>query len=206
MFSLKWNFDDYTPAELKKKDTKELHDEFSRMRDVLQKRYKRMLKSEFKDSPAAKAYKLYGIPKISEISDDITLRRVMSSMATQIKNGSSSIAVQRKKDKALQDAIKHGLGDLFDDLEDIDDLLANGADTYYQMTFKERGEMWAWIRAKYDESFFPASSSMDNQVTEVFKHTNKSNVRKMLFGGWMARQQNKSARYIRTGGKAQTND
>lgn len=205
MFKLSWNFDDYTPRELARKTDKELRTEYSRMRDTLQKRYKRMMKSEYRDTPAAKNYQRYGIPKLSEINDDNTIRRVMAAMATQIHNGSSSIAVQKAKDKALREAIANGLGDIFESTDDIDDIVTNADDIWYQMTFEDRGKMWQWIRAKYDEAFLPASDSVDSQVSETLRSSDKSSVRKMLFGAWHARQLKKSDRLTRNSGKAQSN-
>ena len=63
-------FDSYYPESLAGRSEKELRKEYTRLRDIGQKRIKRLLQSEYKDSETARIWKK-GIPKLAdlEVSD-----------------------------------------------------------------------------------------------------------------------------------------
>lgn len=195
---LSWNQDDYTPAGLDLKTSKELHQEYTKMRDALQKRFKRMLNSKYADSQLANEYKQFGLPKISEIPYDM-LKIYMSQMAGMIISGESSIAELQAREKIEDAATMAMLNAGYEDFSlKLDEQLPERMRTVEQAWYfkpdnmQTRGDFWKWIKGKYSEAYLPPSSLVDEQVTEQMTSGRSVRGQHSMFGKWFSAEQNKS--------------
>lgn len=95
---LKWEFGQYNPQALKKKDIKEVRKEYTRLRDISQKRLKRLGKTEFKESKVYKNYK-EGFKKQSELKNVQELYAELNRLARFVSAEKSTIQRQERQKK-----------------------------------------------------------------------------------------------------------
>lgn len=98
----------YTPLNLEKADQKEVHKEYTRLRDIAQKRLKRIENASVRDGidwTKTEVYKQYkkGVPKLSDISKK-HLPYEMAKLARWVENEQSKIGYLRKR---MKSAIKN---------------------------------------------------------------------------------------------------
>ena len=103
-------FDSYYPESLAGRSEKELRKEYTRLRDIGQKRIKRLLESEYKDSETARIWKK-GIPKLADLeSSDIPF--ALAELHGFISSPYSTIRGQNAKRKEIRTRLEshyHGL-------------------------------------------------------------------------------------------------
>lgn len=103
-------FDSYYPDSLAGRSEKELRKEYTRLRDIGQKRIKRLLESEYKDSETARIWKK-GIPKLADLeSSDIPF--ALAELHGFISSPYSTIRGQNAKRKEIRTRLEshyHGL-------------------------------------------------------------------------------------------------
>ena len=93
-------FDSYYPESLAGLPEKELRKEYTRLRDIGQKRIKRLLESEYKDSETARQWKK-GIPKLADLeSSDIPF--ALAELHGLISSPYSTIRGQNAKRKEIR--------------------------------------------------------------------------------------------------------
>ncbi len=116
----------YTPAYLSRQDLKILSEDYTRLRDIMQKRYKRLVAKGYQTNFTRKV-ELWGeIPKLknmkAEFRDDIEgLKSEISWWLSELKSEESeetTVAYQTKERKKLHAALKSSGYDV--DLSDID--------------------------------------------------------------------------------------
>ena len=97
---LKWEKGDYTPLSLElTRDIKDVRKEYSRLRAIWNKRYKRLIESEYKDinvvyDRPAKRYK-----KLSDVKSDRELFHLLSELGTIVGSGYTSVSGLKKLEK-----------------------------------------------------------------------------------------------------------
>jgi len=97
--------DFYSPSDLRKVDEKELRKEYTELRDIAQKRLKRLMKEDPDNKTLT--YHPEGFDKLSEIKTPEQLRLALSELSRFINTESSTIAGQKKinerREKVLKD-------------------------------------------------------------------------------------------------------
>lgn len=110
---LSWAPNDYVPSirtMLKGHTEKELREEFNRLRDIAQKRLKRLEASEFKGEQIATRHQ-GGFKRLRDIRNPAEMAAALADMANFIAARTSTVGGQRRaQKKTLQSLQKHGYG------------------------------------------------------------------------------------------------
>lgn len=180
---LSWDYNLYTPAELEKLSEKEVRAEYTKLRDILQKRYKRMLADpEYKHTPWAQEYKEHGIKKLRDIPARGEINWRLTRMAWDIVEGDSSIQRLEEERKARDQVVNEFTGS--EDVKTVSD--------------EERGRFWQWIKGKYTNAYLPPSDITNDQVTELLSGDKGRVSRRIIFGQWRANEARESEyQYVR---------
>ena len=105
----------YTPVYLRTKDIKVLSQDYTRSRDILQKRYKRLKKAGFETNFTRSVESWGGLPKLSELKklsggDEQQLKNEVSYWLSEFavfeRQKSTTVKAQREKRKELSKALK----------------------------------------------------------------------------------------------------
>ena len=88
---LQWPSATYEPEALKVRDSKELRKEYSRLRDIAQKRLIRLGTSEFSEGSTYRHYKDV-FPKLSEIKTEAQLRQRLAILARFVESKASTVS------------------------------------------------------------------------------------------------------------------
>jgi len=98
---LKWDAALYQESALKIRAEKELRAEYSRLRDIAQKRLSRLRESEFADSESYRHYKDM-FPKLEAVKTNYELRARLSELARFVENKTSTVSgLKEKRSKQL---------------------------------------------------------------------------------------------------------
>ena len=101
-------FSYYIPSQLKGIDPSELRKEYTRLRDISQKRLKRLADSPFYDSEAYK-YNAERFKKIKDIEDETELRTLLADLSKFVNRESSTIkgqyAIMARRAESLQQKV-----------------------------------------------------------------------------------------------------
>ena len=169
---LSWEYDLYTPAELHRMSLKTVKREYNKLRDIMHKRYERLIKHpKYKNIPAAEEYKRSGLKKLSDIGSRDELDRQLTWMAWEIEEGDASIERlqdEERKAKAISDAF-------MGDSEETD---------ASDFTDEDRGKFWQWIKSKYNNAYLPPSDVTDDMISELMDRSQSEHGRKVIFGQW----------------------
>lgn len=92
---LKWEPDDYRPDYLAKMDEKELRAEYTKLRDIAQKRLKRLAGSEFAETEYYQDY-ASGFKKLKEIKNKTELAIRLADIGRFVSSERSSVSGMRK--------------------------------------------------------------------------------------------------------------
>lgn len=175
--SLSWEYDAYTPARLSKLAEKQVRDEYTKLRDVLQKRYKRMLADpEYKHTKSAIAFKeMGGFKKLRDIKTRHEMEWTLTMFAYEIHEGDSSI--QRfEEEKAARKRI-------------TEEYYPGGEDnSSAEISDEERGRFWQWIKDKYNNAYLPPSDVVNEEVTNILSGDRGRAGRRVIFGQWRANE------------------
>lgn len=96
--------DFYSPSDLRGVDEKELRKEYTEMRDIAQKRLKRLIKEDPENKTIA--YHPEGFKKLKDIKSASELRLALSEISRFINTPSSTIAGQKKINEAREKVLK----------------------------------------------------------------------------------------------------
>ena len=103
--ALTWQYDDYYPYRLEQLDERALRKEYSRLRKIANRRLKRLLASEYKETDLAKEY-AGGFAILAEVED---LPRELTTLARFIASERSSITgLQRIEKQTISTLHQHG--------------------------------------------------------------------------------------------------
>lgn len=109
---LTYNSNWYLPINIRKQirdDPSAVRAEYTRLRDIAQKRLKRLAKSEFKDTQAYIAYRK-AFPKLKDIRNDTDLTYKLSSLSRFVASPTSSISgLKKRRKQAIETLSEHGL-------------------------------------------------------------------------------------------------
>lgn len=105
---LTWHYAAYQPAALMNMDEKQLRKEYTRLRDIAQKRLKRIAASEFSQSDVAK-YNAGRYKPLREIESKSELTKLLSDLVrfTTARRGSVA-GLRSTRDKAIETLHEHG--------------------------------------------------------------------------------------------------
>lgn len=99
--------DFYSPTDLRHVDDREMRKEYTELRDIAQKRLKRLLKED-PDNRAA-MYHPKGFPKLKDIKSSAQLRNALSDLSRFINTESSTVYGQHKQNRNREKVlIEHG--------------------------------------------------------------------------------------------------
>lgn len=102
-----WSDDEYTLQGMEDKPEREIRAEYSKIRDILQKRYKRLLKNPVaRLSAKAVEYMLIGIPKLSDLADITDIKVELSKQYHELAFGEWSLSSMKAKQK-MDDFLKN---------------------------------------------------------------------------------------------------
>lgn len=185
---LSWDYDLYSPAQLEAMTEKELRREYTKLRDALNKRYKRMLADpDYKHSAAALDYKTGGgLKKLRDVKTKHEMAWTVSMFAYDIVEGSSSIE-RMEAEKAERKKV-------------TDEYLPDGSDdSSAEISDEERGRFWQWIKSKYNNAYLPPSDVTNEEVTNILSGDRGRAGRRIIFGQWRANEYKESEfQYVRT--------
>lgn len=107
--SLSWDFNRYTPDSLRSRyNEKQLRAEYTKLRDIAQKRLKRMAESEFKDSMVYLENK-DKFEKLSQIKNKTQLVHALADVAGFVNAKTSSISgLKNQRKEAIKTLHEHG--------------------------------------------------------------------------------------------------
>lgn len=128
---IKLSFGKHDPQTLKQQDPKALRKEYTRLRDIAQKRLKRLGESEFDDS-AAFTINRYKFKKLSEIKSADELADRLSALIDFIQARSSTVSGQKGMRR-----------------ERIATLHSHGYTWVNESNLREFGEFMQYLKAKY---------------------------------------------------------
>lgn len=101
-------FSYYIPSQLKGVDPSELKKEYTRLRDIAQKRLKRLADSPFSESEAYK-YNVDRFKKIKDIEDETELRTLLADLSKFVNKEASTIkgqyAIMARRAESLQQKV-----------------------------------------------------------------------------------------------------
>lgn len=183
---LSWDYDLYTPAELRKLPMQQVKREYTKLRDAVRKRYERLSHHpKYKNLPVAKAYREGpGLRKLRDIDSDEEVYRQLTWLAWEAEEGDSSIdrlEDEERRAKAVTDAYAG-------DSEDAADVI----------TDEDRGKFWQWIKSKYDHAYLPPSDITDEMITDIMERKDIDQSRRIVFGQWRSNKERESEyKYVR---------
>lgn len=98
----------YTPAHLLSKTVtqSEIRKEYTRLRDIAQKRIKRLGQSEFKDTEAYQKYK-QGFPKLKDIKNETQLAYMLSALHKYVASNQTVSALRKQRKESLKTLHRH---------------------------------------------------------------------------------------------------
>ena len=97
---LKWEKGDYTPLSLElTRDIKDVRKEYSRLRAIWNKRYKRLIESEYADINLVHDRPAQRYKKLSDIKSDRELFHLLSELGTIVGSGYTSVSGLKKLEK-----------------------------------------------------------------------------------------------------------
>lgn len=103
---LKWAKEDYTPLSLElTRDIKDVRKEYSRLRAIWQKRYKRLSESEFADINIVHDRPAIRYKKLSEIKSDRELYHLLSELGTIVGSEYTSVSGLKKLEKEQMEGL-----------------------------------------------------------------------------------------------------
>lgn len=128
----------YTPVYLKKQDIKTLASDYTRLRDIMQKRYKRLIKAGFERSNFAQAVKQWGgeIPKLS------TLKKMFKGSPEEYKNAIAYWLSELKSYEREENTVKY----LKDKTKKLASALKSGGYDIKQSELQDFGDFMDYIR------------------------------------------------------------
>lgn len=158
---LKWDAALYQAEALKVRDSKELRAEYTRLRDIAQKRLSRLGKSEFSNTQSYQRYK-DAFPKLKEIKNEGELRLRLSQLAKFVSSSTSSITgLKQKRKKQLASLHERG---------------------YDWVTEENFQEFYEWIDEYIDthstRHYYPAPEVVKEAFKEHIKEINPEEVKK----------------------------
>lgn len=158
---LKWDAALYQAEALKVRDSKELRAEYTRLRDIAQKRLSRLGKSEFSDTQSYQRYK-DAFPVLKEIKNDGEFRLRLSELAKFVSSSTSSITgLKQKREKQLASLHERG---------------------YDWVTEENFQEFYEWIDEYIDthstKRYYPAPEVVKEAFKEHMKEINPEEVKK----------------------------
>ena len=103
--SLTWQYDEYYPYRLEQLDERALRKEYSRLREIANRRLKRLLASEYKETDLAKEY-AGGFAILAEVDD---LPRELTKLARFVASERTSVTGLKRIEKQTIDTLQqHG--------------------------------------------------------------------------------------------------
>lgn len=103
--ALTWQYDDYYPYRLEQLDERALRKEYSRLREIANRRLKRLLASEYKETDLAKEY-AGGFAILAEVED---LPRELTILARFVASERTSVTgLQRIEKQTISTLHQHG--------------------------------------------------------------------------------------------------
>ena len=171
---LSWDYDLYTPAELRKLPMQQVKREYTKLRDAVRKRYERLSHHpKYKNLPVAKAYREGpGLRKLRDIDSDEEVYRQLTWLAWEAEEGDSSIDRLEDEERRAKQVTDAYVGDS----EDAADVI----------TDEDRGKFWQWIKSKYSNAYLPPSDITDDLITDIMDRSESEHGRKVIFGQWRA--------------------
>lgn len=182
-----WSDDDYTLQGLEGKSEKEIRKEYTKVRDILQKRYKRLLKNPV-GSITAKAieYALTGIPKLKDLASPLDVKVELSKQFYELAFGDWSLSSIKAK-KQMDDYFEEYINPNIDIMEDFDDVSETvGSRPEGQGT--AQGDFWKWLKSKYDTAYLPPSDLINEQVWNELDSGHTKRGMQSMFGKWLKQQ------------------
>lgn len=180
---LTWGYDFYIPSELQRLPEKEVRREYTKLRDILRKRYERLAaRPEYKNMSEVKEYKSSGgIKKLSDIQDREELNARLTWLAWDIEEGLSISRIEEEK-KKRDEIFEQFAG------EDVDfgDLTEEEQEEVKARFEDEKGKFWQWLKGKYDNAYLPPSDIVDEAIDDIMSNKSSTQSRKIVFGQWRA--------------------
>lgn len=154
----------YTPVYLKKQDVKVLASDYTRLRDIMQKRYKRLIKAGFERSNFAQAVKQWGgeIPKLS------TLKKMFKGSPEEYKNAIAYWLSELKSYEREENTVKY----LKEKTKKLASALKSGGYNIKQSELQDFGDFMDYIRmtgldmSYYAETYEASDSGYRSRRTE----------------------------------------
>lgn len=177
---LSWDSALYQTEALKIRDLKELRAEYKRLRDISQKRLKRLEKSEFSEGATLRHYKDM-FPKLSEIKTEAELRKRLSEAARFVESKTSTVSGIKAKRKAQLASLQQQGYDWVDEenfdefVEWIDDYVSKHANKHFYPAPEQ-------IREAYEEEFGAIDSEELKKEFEASKPQKKPRERRKKTG------------------------
>ena len=180
---LTWGYDFYIPSELQRLPEREVRREYTKLRDILRKRYERMAaRPEYKNLPEVKGYKESGgLKKLRDIENRAELNEQLMWLAWDIEEGTNITRIkeeQRKRDEILDQ--------FADDDTDYGDLTDEEIAEVKERYDEEKGKFWQWLKGKYDNAYLPPSDIVDEAIDDIMSNKSSTQSRKIVFGQWRA--------------------
>ena len=181
---LTWGYDFYIPSELQRLPEKEVRREYTKLRDILRKRYERLAtRPEYKNMSEVKEYKNSGgIKKLSDIQDREELNARLTWLAWDIEEGLSISRIEEEK-KKRDEIFEQFAGE--DDI-DFGDLTEEEQEEVKARFEDEKGKFWQWLKGKYDNAYLPPSDIVDEAIDDIMSNQSSTQSRKIVFGQWRA--------------------
>lgn len=181
---LTWGYDFYIPSELQRLPEKEVRREYTKLRDILRKRYERLAaRPEYKNMSEVKEYKNSGgIKKLSDIQDRKELNERLTWLAWDIEEGLSISRIEEEK-KKRDEIFEQFAGE---DDRDFGDLTEEEQEEVKARYEDEKGKFWQWLKGKYDNAYLPPSDIVDEAIDDIMSNKSSTQSRKIVFGQWRA--------------------
>jgi len=173
---LTWDSALYQVDALKIRDSKELRAEYTRLRDITQKRLKRLAASEFAEGSTYRHYKDM-FPKLAEIKSDAELRKRLSEAARFVEAKTTTVSGIKAKRKAQIKSLQEQGYDWVDEdnfeqfVEWIDDYVAKHSNKNYYPAPEQ-------IKEAYKEEFGKIDSDELKKEFEASKKQKKPRERR----------------------------
>lgn len=183
---LSWDYDLYTPAELRRMPIQQVKREYTKLRDAVRKRYERLSSHpKYKNTPAAQEYRaMGGLKKLRDIGTREELDRQLTWLAWEAEEGDSSIERLEDEERRAREVTDAYMGS--------DDVNAG------ELSDEDRGKFWQWIKSKYSNAYLPPSDVTDDIITDLMDRSSSEHGRKVIFGQWRSNKRREGEyKYVR---------